>query len=34
LVDPEVTLVGPVKVMLGVVPELWQEVHVVPLFPE
>jgi hypothetical protein len=34
LVDPEVTLVGPVKVTLGAVPELWHDVQVVPLFPE
>jgi len=35
LVEPEVTVVGPVSVMVGtLVLELWHVVHVEPLFPE
>jgi hypothetical protein len=34
LVEPEATVVGPVRVTVGGVPLLWHEVHVEPLFPE
>jgi hypothetical protein len=33
-VDPDVTEVGPLQVIAGAVPVLWQEVQVEPLFPE
>ena len=33
-VEPEVTVVGPLRVTVGAVPLLWHEVHVEPLFPE
>ena len=34
LVEPEVTVVGPLRVMLGAVPLLWHEVQVDPVLPE
>jgi len=34
LVEPEVTVVGPLRVTVGAVPLLWHEVHVDPFFPE
>ena len=34
LVDPEATLVGPVRVTVGLLPLLWQEVQVEPFIPE
>ena len=34
MVEPEATVVGPVRVTVGGVPLLWHEVQVEPLFPE
>ena len=34
MVEPEATVVGPVRVTVGGVPVLWHEVQVEPLFPE
>ena len=32
--DPDATVVGPVSVTVGGVPELWHDVQVEPHFPE
>jgi hypothetical protein len=34
LTEPETTEVGPVRVTVGAVPLLWQEVQVEPFIPE
>ena len=34
MVEPEVTVVGPVSVTVGAVPLLWHDVQVEPVFPE
>jgi len=33
-VDPDATVVGPLRVTVGEVPVLWHDVQVDPLFPE
>lgn len=34
MVEPDATVVGPLRVTVGGVPVLWHEVQVDPLFPE